>query len=113
MKEPKPRRNWKAHEIVDGKTVEAEPVSDALQAAADTPQPPAPEDVIAATPEITVTVRVAPLKIERIEQARALLELARDEEAETVTDGIQAFKSTDGRTMLVVMRDGNLYSKEK
>jgi hypothetical protein len=51
--------------------------------------------------------------VERLELARALLELAKDEPAEPVQTGIQAFKSTDGRTMLVVVRDGNLYSQEK
>jgi hypothetical protein len=106
------RKKPVAMEIVNDVAVPVEP-AEAQQAASDAPQPPDAEEVIAATPEVTVTIRVAPLKVERIEQARALLELAKDEPAEPVSDGIQAFKSTDGRTLLVVVRDGNLYSQEK
>jgi hypothetical protein len=111
------KKKWTSHEIVGDQTVPVEPVSEALQvspalqAAADTPQPPEPEEVLSV--QINVHVAAPVLSVERLEQARALLELAKDEPAEPVQTGIQAFKSTDGRTMLVVVRDGNLYSQEK
>jgi hypothetical protein len=107
------RKKFVPMEIVDGEAVETtqEP-SDAIQAAADTPQPPEPEEVIAATPAVTVTIRVEPLRVERIEQARALLGLAYGEPAELVPEGIQSFKDTDGRTMRVVVVDGALFKQE-
>jgi hypothetical protein len=111
--EKKDGGKWHPFEIVDGKAVETkqEP-SDAIQAAADTPQPPEPEEVIAATPAVTVTIRVEPLCVDRIEQARALLGLAYGEPAELVPEGIQSFKDTDGRTMRVVVVDGALFKQE-
>jgi hypothetical protein len=126
------KKKWTSHEIVGDKTVEVQtgetlgaepvtnvsvddlPVSEAPQAAADTPQPPEPEEVLSV--QINVHVAAPVLRVERLEQARALLELAKDEPGapvELAAEGIQAFKSTDGRTMLVVVRDGNLYSQEK
>jgi hypothetical protein len=108
------KKKWEALEIVGDKTVPVEPVSEALQAAADAPQPPDAEEVLSV--QINVHVDAPVLRVDRLEQARALLELAKDEPGapvELAADGIQSFKSTDGRTMLVVVRDGNLYSQEK
>jgi hypothetical protein len=114
-------RNWTAYEIVDGETVPVDPgidpdapidgqqgpLSDAVQAFADAPQGPDPEELAAA-----MQAQEPQPTVHNLERARDLLELAADEEGAVPAEGIQSFKDTDRRTMRVVVSNNRLYKQE-
>lgn len=54
-----------------------------------------------------------PAGVHLLDRARALPELAKEEAAHLIEEGIQAFKDLEGRTMLVVHRFGQLFKQEK
>jgi hemolysin activation/secretion protein len=87
-----------------------EPLADAASDAPVTDAPEAP--TVAEDPPIEAPVIH---RITRLDQARALTELAEGEEFTPATEAhtdIQAFKSIDGRTLRVVLAGGSLNSVE-
>ncbi|MBX3653205.1 MAG: hypothetical protein KF686_03405 [Ramlibacter sp.] len=77
---------------------------------------PVPQDTPPAAPPAAgkkaEAMAPTPLPVVRLDVARALDELPSDKPLDPVANGIRSFKDADGRTMKVVVANGQNYKQE-